>query len=119
MSRYLNLDFERVTITFQAQDRELVSHLLGVTFENSELYEGWITENNPSSCPIGFAIFFRSSRILADFHNLPFYYGRNWEEYTNTLNCVVSEHPEGYRFTSEITGFTFEWSDLRLFIENT
>ena len=117
MTSYLNFDFERVTITFESKNRQLVSHLLGGTLESSGLYEGWITDENPSTCPIGFAIFFRYSRIFADFHNLPFYYGRNWEEYTNNLHREVSKHPEGYRFTYAKTGFTFEWSDLRLFIE--
>jgi hypothetical protein len=84
MKSYLNFDFGRITITFQYRDRQLVSHLLGGTLESSGLYEGWITDKNPSPCPIGFAIF-RYSRILAAFHNLPFYYSRNWEEYINKL----------------------------------
>lgn len=113
----LSVDFERVTVTFQSKDRAVVARLLGGALERSRLYEGWITHDNPSPCPIGFAVFFRESRIFADFHNIPFYYGQDWKGYFDNVARVVFAHPEGSRFTQQSCGFEFEAGDLPLFVE--
>ena len=115
MSSYLNTDVEGMTITFRSEDIDLVSHLLQMPLDPLGLREGWITEENPSVHRTGFAVFFRYSRIFANFHDLPFYYRRDWPDYYGKLRALVARHPESHRFEALTTGFEFEWTDLLLF----
>jgi hypothetical protein len=115
MASYLSVDIGEVTITFESEHADLVSYLLRTPLDPRWLRKGWISDKNPSKQPVGFGVSFRYSRILADFHNFPFYYHSDWEAYRLRLRDRVSRDPEGYRFEAVSTGFEFDWTDLLLF----
>jgi len=115
--KHLNIDVGHVTITFLREEKERVATLLGVE-DSARFYSGWITEENPSKNPIGFALWFDSDgRVYADFHNLPFYY-RSRDGYQPYHDCIVSsvsKHPSFRSWAGQAS--RFNPSELPLFVD--
>jgi hypothetical protein len=96
---YININIGHVTVTLREEFRNRFLDLFPESIRTEDFYRGWINSNNPSPSPIGFAVMFEDSKVYADFHNLPFYYGDNWKEYHSRIVAYVAKHPlfEGWK----------------------
>jgi hypothetical protein len=100
--KYLNIDIENVTVTFTEENKQnLMEYFPSITDDN--LYDGWISDTNPSKNFIGFffAVNFEKKQFIPDFHNLPFYYQKNYEKYMNVIVNHVRNDESFYNWGGE------------------
>lgn len=102
---YLSIDLSGVTVTVEKEDLAQFLDLLRHPVDESNFYEGWVTEHNPSVSSVGFAVRFEGGMAYADFHNLPFYYKDGWDVYHNRIIARVREHREFRAWTGHACRF--------------
>jgi len=105
---YINIDIGHVTVTLDEKFKNYFLDFFRESIRIDNFYRGWINSNNPSPSPMGFAVIFEDNQVYANFHDLPFYYRNNWDEYHRRIVAHVAKHPlfrgwngNGHRFSAE------------------
>lgn len=95
-NKHLSIDIGRVTITILREKEHYLKETLGDYAKDAQFYEGWICDENPSPCEIGFALFFDrdTGEAYADFYNVPFFYRGDYQGYILRISDHVSKHPK-------------------------